>query len=420
MIQSSATSRISLPLRFVLGVMLIVGLSLWLFYWIMQPPMNDLGLMAIFLSITAVVSTVTGYTGYRLGWMDRSPSIRWTLLGAYVLSSILTFINVWLTARLMFVNWHDLLLATILLLFASGIALVLGYFFSSAMTSRIGELEKATRSLALGDLNTRIPVRGHDEIADLARTFNDMAAKLEAAAEKQKEVENLRRDLIVWVSHDLQTPLTSVRAIVEALADGVVEERETQERYLATVQREIASLSLLIDDLFQLAQLDAGGLTLDRAQNSLRDLVSEILESFSELASRQGVTLQGNVEIGVDPVWMDAQLVGRVLYNLVGNALRHTPSGGNVNIQVAAEDQDVCVEVVDTGEGIPLYDLPHVFERFYRGEKSRSRSMGGSGLGLAIARGIVEAHGGRMSVESVPDVRTCFAFTIPKQVRQPA
>jgi signal transduction histidine kinase len=405
-------TRLSVLARFIIGIAVILALSLGVFMLIMRPPLNALGLMALFLAITALVSALAGYGSYRLGWMDRSPTIRWTLLGGYALSSVLTFINVWLTARLMFASQHDLLLATVLLVFAGGMAMALGYFLSSTLTNRISLLDQAARAIAAGNLDVRIPVHGRDEMAGLARTFNQMAVELQATKAKQQELETLRRDLIAWVSHDLQTPLASVQAVLEALADGVVEDPETVHRYLSTAQRDIRALSALIDDLFQMAQLDAGGLSLDLAENSLSDLISDTLESFSELAGRRVVDLQGSVQPGIDPVWMDGQRIGRVLNNLVGNALQHTPPGGFVRVNARREPRFIQVEVLDTGEGIQAEDLPHVFERFYRGEKSRSRSTGGAGLGLAIAKGIVEAHGGRIGLESNPQ-GTRFFFTLP-------
>jgi signal transduction histidine kinase len=412
---NAAQFRLPLPLRFVLGVILIVALSLWVFYLLMQPPLKDLGLMAGFLSITAVVSITASYGAYRLGWMYHSPTIRWTLLGGYMLSSLLTFINVWLTARLMFISQqHDLQLATVLLLFAGGIAMALGYFLSSALTDRIRLVDQTAQSIAHGNLQARSPVQGRDEIAVLATTFNQMADQLQKADASQRELENLRRDLIAWVSHDLHTPLASIRAILEALADGVVEDPETVQRYLRTAQKDIGALSLLIDDLFQMAKLDAGGLPLELGMNSISDLISDTLESFSELAARQEVSLTGEVEPGVDPLWMDTQRIGRVLNNLIGNALRHTPKGGSIRVHAAPVPDGTRVEVTDSGEGIRPEDLPYVFERFYRGEKSRNRATGGAGLGLAIARGIIEAHGGRIAVESQPGQFTRFYFILPQ------
>lgn len=410
-----AQQREALPLRFLGGVALAFAIALVLFYVVMQPPMNEFGAMTAYLSVTALVSVVAGYGAYRLGWINRSPRVSWTLLGGYALASVLTFINVWVTARLMFASRHDLLLATILLLFAGGIAMSLGYFVSAALTDSVVALNQGAKQIAEGNFDVRVPVSGRDEVAELARSFNEMAEQLEAAARKQEELDQLRRDLIAWVGHDLQTPLASMRVIVEALADGVVDDPETVERYLRTAQRDIRSLSHLIDNLFDMAQLDAGDLQLERRPNSISDLISDTLETFSALAARRGVTLEGTVAPGVDPVFMDGQQIGRVLANLVSNALRHTPAGGTVHVEAAQREGAVRVDVRDTGEGIPSDDLPHVFDQFYRGEKSRSRATGGSGLGLSISKAIVEAHGGHIGVESAPDEGTRFSFTLPIQ-----
>lgn len=404
-------------LRFVGGVALTLALALTVFFLLMSPPMSELGLMALFLAITATLSVVVGYGAYRLGWISHSPRISWVLLGGYALASLLTFLNVWVTARLMFASEHDLLLATVLLLFAGGIAMSVGYFLSVALTDRILALGRAAQRIAQGELSARVPVTGNDEMASLARTFNEMARQLETADRKQRELDALRRNLIAWAGHDLRTPLASIRAIVEALADGMVQEPATVDRYLDTAKREIRSLSLLIDDLFELAQLEAGGVPLELAANSLSDLISDALESFRELATRQEITLEGSVESGVDPVVLDAQQIGRVLSNLLSNALLHTPPGGAVQIHAFRDIEGVAVEVSDSGQGIDSRDLPHIFERFYRGEKSRNRTTGGAGLGLAIAKGIVEAHGGRISAESSPNDGTCFRFVLPAKAR---
>jgi signal transduction histidine kinase len=403
----------SLPIRYALGVILIVALSLLLFNTLMRPASTDLGLMALFLSVTAVVSILAGYGAYRLGWMNRSPALRWTLLGGYALSSLLTFLNVWITANLMFTDEHDLMLATVLLAYASGIAMALGYFLANTLTQRIHQLDLAAMAIARGDLKTRTRVDGKDEIAALGATFNQMAERLQAVDDQQRQLDHLRRDLIAWVSHDLQTPLASIRAIIEALADEMIEDPHTQQRYLRTAQREIAALSILIDDLFQMAQLDAGGLPLECESNALSDLISDTLETFSEMAARQEVQLEGSVTDGVDPVWMDGPRIGRVLNNLVGNALRHVQPGGRVTVSARPVAEGVRVEVSDDGPGIAPEDLPNIFERFYRGEKSRNRATGGAGLGLAIARGIVEAHQGQIGVESRPGQSTRFYFTLP-------
>ncbi len=399
--------------RFILGVLLIVALSLVIFKMLMAPPLNELGLMALFLSITAFVSALAAYGAYRLGWMNLSPTLRGSLLGGYMLSSLLTFFNVWFSAQMMFASQHDLLLAIVLLVFAGGMATALGYLLSTTITDRIHLLKGAAEKLAEGDLDTRVIVHGRDEVAALAHTFNQMAEQLEIADKKQRELEQLRADLIAWVGHDLQTPLSSMRAILEALEDGMVDDPQTIKRYLNTAQRDVRSLSVLIDDLFQMAQLNAGGIPLDRAKSSLADLISDTLESFSELALRQRVKLEGSVEANIDPVFMDTQRIGRVLNNLIGNALRYTPEQGEVKVHAWRTGAGVEVTVSDSGEGIRAEDLPHIFESFYRGEKSRSRATGGAGLGLAISRGIVQAHGGEITVQSEPGNGSRFAFTLP-------
>jgi len=409
----------SLPLRFLGGVLFALALTLLIFVVMMQPPLVDFQNMTLFLSGTAICSLLVGYGAYKFGWVHGSRRLHWTLLSSYLISSLLTFINVWVTARLMFINEHDLTLATILLIFAAGIAMTLGYFLSATVTDKIAALNAGAQAIARGQLQTRVVVSGHDEVAQLAVSFNQMAIQLEEAARRKQELDTMRRDLIAWVGHDLRTPLASVRAIVEALADNMVEDPATVQRYLRTAQRDIGSLSALIDDLFEMAQLEAGGIKLDRQPNSLSDLISDTIETFSALATEKGVKLGGHVDGNVDPVLMDARLIGRVLANLVGNALRHTPVGGAVRVTAELVSAGVLVTVNDNGEGIRHEDLPHVFDRFYRGEKSRSRATGGAGLGLAIAQGIVEAHEGTISVQSQPGRGARFIFTLPQGKRKP-
>ena len=269
-----------LTLRFTASVLLAMAIALGLFYLIMQPGQIDLGLMALFLTITSLITLIAGYLAYRLDWISQAPSLRWALLATYILSSALTFLNVWLTARLMFVSQHDLILATILLLFATGITVALGSFFSATLRQRIHALNQTVREISEKGLEVRAEVDGRDEIAELASAFNEMASQLEAAARRQQEMENYRRDLVAWVGHDLQTPLASMRAVIEALADDMVQDPETRNRYLLTAKREIQALSGLIDDLFQLAQLDAGGMELFREANSLSELISDTVESY--------------------------------------------------------------------------------------------------------------------------------------------
>jgi signal transduction histidine kinase len=379
----------------------------------MQPSLREIGLLALFLAITSGLTLIAGYSAYRLGWIIRSPRLLWTLLGIYTLSNLLALLTVWFTARLMFVNQHDLLLATVLLIFAAAIGMALGYFFSATLTQRIAALNRAAEEIMQGDLEVRLPAKGRDEIAELASAFNQMAAQLEEAAEMRIEMDELRRDLLAWIGHDLQTPLTSIRAIIEALADGVIEDQTTVDRYLRTAQREIQNLSHLIDDLSQISRLDAGGMPLNISANSISDLISDTIESFSELASRKRITLAGTSEVDIGLVEMDAQRISRVLANLVSNAIRHTSPGGEVHLRAVRVPSGIQVEVQDTGEGIPPEDLPFIFDSFYGSEKSRNRETGSPGLGLAIARGIVQAHAGTISAENIPQGGARFTFLLP-------
>ncbi len=402
-----------LPLRYLFGVLLTLALALAPFYLVMRPSMFEMEAMALFLSITAGISVLAGYGAYRAGWIYRSPRITWTLLGGYALASILTFLNVWMTARLMFANQHDLLLATMLLVFAGGIAMSLGYFMAAALNDGISELNAGARAVADGDLDARVPVRGNNEMAELAQTFNAMANQLQTADRKQRQLDTMRRNLVAWTGHDLRTPLASIQAMIEALADDIIQDPDTVRRYHRTIQRDVQALAHLIDDLFDLAQYDAGGLELDRRPTSLADLISDSIERFSETAAQQSIQLSGRVDEIMDVVYIDAQKIGRVLTNLIANAIRHTPKEGSVWAIAKAVSDGTQVEVGDSGEGISQHDLPYIFDQFYRGEKSRSRSTGGSGLGLAITRRIIQAHGGDIWVESEVGRGTRFFFFLP-------
>jgi len=401
-------------LFFASTVAIILLISLAIFYLLMRPTLGDLQHMAQFLAITAVISIAIGYGAFRFNWLKFAPSLRWVLIGSYIIASFLTFLNVWLTARLMFASQHDLLLATVLLLFAGGIAIALGSFFTSALIDRITRLESATRSIENGDLSTRADIPGKDEIAALADSFNKMAAQLQTADQKQKELETLRRDLVAWAGHDLRTPLSSIRLLIEALADGVVTDPKEIQNYLFQAKKQVDTLSFLVDDLFQISQLDSGGMPLTLEPASISDLISDTLVSFSGLAAKKNIKLCGSAEEGVDPITMDVLWMGRALNNLVSNAIRYTPDAGEISLTAKTEGKNIIVKVSDSGEGILPEDIPHVFERFYRGDKSRSRISGGAGLGLAIAKGVVEAHKGDITIQSELHKGTTFTITLPK------
>ncbi len=386
----------------VLGAGVLTGLVLVavITTLLMQPPLAELVTLIGTLAVTAVASLAVGYVLYRRGWA-RSPSLMFTLILAYVWAAVLTLFNVWVMAWLMFADAHDLTLAGVLLLFAAIIATTFGVFVAASVSDGLRQLAGAANQLAAGDLNARAEVTGRDEISQVAASFNDMARQLQQAEKERRELETLRRDLIAWTSHDLRTPLTSMRVMVEALHDGIVEDDTTRQRYYRTIRAEVIALNGLIDDLFELAQLDAGGLTLEMASVSLEDLISDTIEGFRPLCEQRDIDLMGRVGPDLQLVTMDASRIGRVLTNLISNAFQHTPSGGQVEVLASRKQGEVIVTVTDSGPGFSLEDLPRVFERFYRGEQARSRATGGAGLGLAIASGIVEAHGGHIWAENV-------------------
>lgn len=404
--------RLSAASRFILALLIILTLSVIGFYLVFNPPMDEVWLITGFLLITTIISAIAGYAAYRLGWMNRSPNIRTALLGSYALACLLTFINVWLTARLMFADQHDLLLGTVLLIFAGAIAMALGYLLSSSFLDRIRSIDEAAKKIASGNLSSRVPIEGRDELADLAQTFNHMASQLEEAAEQRKELETLRKELIAWIGHDLQTPLTSISAIIEALADGMVQDQETEHRYFETAKKNISALSHLIDDMFQMAQIDAGGLELNYESVSISDLISDCLESYTEIAKRKEIILRGRVSPDIGEVEIDARRINRVLTNLIDNALHHTQDRGLVEVIASQSIQEIIVVVEDNGVGISTTDLPHIFDQFYRGNSSQPSVKRRTGLGLAISKGIIDAHGGEISVTSQPG-HTRFTFTIP-------
>jgi signal transduction histidine kinase len=388
----------------------------------LYPMPKDLQDLMVFLFISGTVSVALGAIGFLVGLGRRIPSLTISMAVVYLVGAAVVGVNVWYASYRMFLNQeHDLPLLTILLVFSAVISLFFAFFLSQSLVSRLRELLALSRRVADGDLTARVEVNSHDEIGRLGTEFNAMVEQLEQSKAHRDRLEASRRDLIAAVSHDLRTPLASIRAMIEALNDGVVTDPETVSRYLHTVQNETHHLTALIDDLFELSQIDAGALKLHVEPTSLADLVSDALESMAPQAERKNVHLQGQVE-GVPPrVPLDAPRMQRVLYNLITNAIRHTPADGTITLTVKGEPGRVELTVADTGEGIPEGDLPYVFDRFYRGEPARTRdsvpaarsAATGAGLGLAIARGIVEAHGGTISAVSAPGQGATFRVVLP-------
>jgi DNA-binding response OmpR family regulator/signal transduction histidine kinase len=392
------------------GVTLLVAATLF------GVPGADLPAVALLLF---AVGGGVGLLALLLMWpsvLGRVGGVRGQLVGTGLIGSLLLLGMVLAGAREMFISGHDLAVLLTMLLFAALLAIGFSLYGAAPLARRIERVREGTARLANGELETELPVEGYDEISGLSRDFNRMTVALKEAAAREREMEEARRDLIAAVSHDLRTPLASARALIEAVEDGVAADPETKQRYLSSARGELMNLGGLVNDLFELAQIDSGVLRLELEEASLHDLISDTLSSFHPQAERRGVRLVGEVAGGVDPVLMNPPKLQRVLHNLVSNALRHTPADGTVTLRAEPNGKVVSVEVADTGDGIAPSDLPHVFERSYKGEKPRTRKEEGSGagLGLVIARGLVEAHGGEISVESSPGYGSRFRFTIDR------
>ncbi len=381
---------------------------------LLQAPLQDLTLLGLFLLASGGAALTVGYLAVYLGDFPFLHSVRLRLLVVPLVVVVVAIANTWFIAQLMFISAHDLALLALVLLFSLGLSAFLTYLLSESLRTSIQRLAVGVQRMIGGDLQTRVEVGGKGELSELAEAFNVMAARIEDAFKRQQALEQARREMFVAVSHDLRTPVASIRAIVESINDGVVTDPETVRRYLQTLEHEVGELSVLIDDLFELTQIDTGVLQLHLERASLHDLISDALESMSAQAHQSGLSLQGHVEDETLTVLVDASRVHRVLFNLVQNAIRHTSADGAVSIQASDQGQEVQVDVIDTGEGIAPEDAEKVFERFYRGDKARTLSAAGSGLGLSIAKAIVEAHGGRIWVKSAPGQGATFTFTLPK------
>jgi signal transduction histidine kinase len=268
------------------------------------------------------------------------------------------------------------------------VLLILG--LSRRILAPVEALTAAVRRMEAGDLSQRVEITSRDEIGDLARAFNAMADGL-------ARLEELRRQLVTDVAHELRTPLSNIRGYLEAIQDGVV---EPDRRVIDSLHEETMLLNRLVDDLQDLSLAEAGQLRLERRPVALADVVDRAVEAARPRAAAKGVALQVDLPGDLPPVDVDPQRIGQVLRNLLDNGLTHTGPGGEIAVTAQVAGRWVEVSVRDTGAGIAAEDLPYVFERFYRADKSRSRATGGAGLGLAIVKQLVEAHGGRIEVES--------------------
>lgn len=396
-------------------VSLFVAASLLVFW--MQPPNADLRLLVMFMAGSGFLSITFAYFLHRFGVLRRLPSLRWALIGSIVLTVLLLIFNVWFTAQQMFFDVdHDLILMIILLIFGGMLAIIFGSFITNMLTESIQDLSTVSQELAMGNSGVRVKVKGNDELAQLARTFNKMLDTMQEVEAKKQQMDAARRMLIAGISHDLRTPLTSIRVMVEALQDGMVPDEATQKRYLTHIIHEINYLSRWVNDLFDLAQLDLGSPPLEFEYTSLRDIFSDTISAFRAQAERQQLTLESEIETGLDIVFIAPDKLQRVLNNLLENAITHTPVNGLVHLRAVLVSNTLHLSIHNTGSVISAEHLPNIFERFYRGDPARKSGLDGQrsvGLGLAIAKGFIQAHGGEIWVDSTSEQGTTFHFTIP-------
>ena len=293
------------------------------------------------------------------------------------------------------------------LLWAGVVAGSGGLLLVSLMSGRtlrpVRALTSAARRMGAGDLSQRVHASGRDEIGELARTFNSMADDLERA-------ERQRRNLVADVAHELRTPLSNVQGYVEALRDGVL---EPDAQTLATIHQQVLYLSELVEDLRLLADTEAGDISLHREPGSLAEALRASVEGVRARAEAKGVAVASRLPASAPDVTFDRTRIAQVVGNLLDNAIRHTPAGGSVTVEMDVGAAFATVSIRDNGEGIPAETLPFVFDRFYRVDPSRSRATGGAGLGLTIARKLVEAHGGSIRAQSAAGAGATFVFELP-------
>jgi len=292
-------------------------------------------------------------------------------------------------------------------LMAVAIALLLTFILSRRILAPVKALTVAAKNFGKGDFSQRVHSVDKGEVGELAESFNSMAANLENA-------EQLRRNMVADVAHELRTPLSNLRGYLEAINDGMIKpDKDT----IHLLNEETTTLTRLIDELQELSIADAGELKLVFRKEKLHKLIKESVTAIKTKAGEKGLVISTDLPASLPDILLDAHRIKQVLRNLLENAVAHTGRDGSINISALHKNDQVSISVSDTGEGIPPEDLPNIFERFYRVDRSRTRATGGSGLGLTIAKRLVEAHGGQIHVTSKPGEGSIFTITLPVSER---
>jgi signal transduction histidine kinase len=340
----------------------------------------------------------------------RGASLRSRFVALPIVAVAVTAANLVVLYTRMAVSHHDTVVVLTLLCYSLAAGLAVAIVLARRSGRAVGALEETAQAIGEGNLQARVgPLDAGAELDALGATLDDMAARLAEAQTRERVAEATRRDLIAAVSHDLRTPLASLRAMVEALDEGVVSDPGSVERYVREMRRSTTQLSVLVDDLFEFAQLDAGAIAAETRRARLDDVVASAVAAVEPSVRDKGLHL--SMDLGDAGDADCSPRLARVLQNLLVNAVRHTPADGAVSIHAARHRDRLALAVEDTGEGIAPEDLDRVFEPFFRGDPARSGA--GTGLGLALAKRIVETLGGHISAESSRPGGARFAVELP-------
>ncbi len=317
-------------------------------------------------------------------------------------------------SKRMFVNSHDLGALWVVLAASATVGIVAALVLGQRVGRASRSLEAAAQRIGRGDLPPNVPSPPTGELAALAGELDAMATRLEEVRTRERALESSRRELVSWVSHDLRTPLAGIRAVTEALEDGLVSDPETVGRYHRTLREEAETLTVLVDDLFQLSRIQAGTLHLNLERSSIGDLVSDAVAAAEPLARRRGISLVGQLEEPMPELVLSMPEISRVIRNLLENAIRHSRPDSTVLLEAGTEPDHVYVSVTDACGGIPEAEIDRVFQTGFRSATARTPGHDGAGLGLAIARGLVEAHKGRIDVVNESGgCRFTFQLSLP-------
>ena len=314
------------------------------------------------------------------------------------------------TTHSMSASLFRMILEAVAIGFAAAVAISL--ILSSTLLSPIRRMTHASESMADGDFTQKIPVESEDEIGTLSRTFNTMATQLETTLNELKNAERLRREFVANVSHELRTPLTSIRTYAETLGDSPDLPDETRTDFLNVILNESDRMGKIVSDLLDLSRLDAGG-GMKLEPFSLERSVREVYTAIALSAERRGQSIDLELQWAMPDIVGDRARIEQVLMNIMTNAMKYTPEGGEINVSCFSIGDFATVRISDSGVGIPKDDLPHIFDRFYRVDKARSRESGGTGLGLSIAYDIVALHGGEIRLESEVGNGSTFTVLLP-------